>query len=161
MQKRQGYKLFLENNSMKIDEKDIELLEILRKDCSLTKKKMARKTGLPLTTVHNRVARLERDGYLQGYRARIGWKKLGYGISAIISMSVDYKTKNYSQEETAKRIMGLEGADSVSIVAGGTDIIARVRAKDTDELNDFITKKLRKIEGIDKTTTFVILKEFE
>ena len=48
----------------------------------------------------------------------------------------------------------------MSIVTGGTDLIIKVRAKDVGELNDFVIKKLRSIDGVDKTQTAIVLQEF-
>ena len=153
----------MENISImgKIDEKDLEILRELERDCSQTKKKIARKLGLPLTTVHNRVAKLEKEKIISSYRAKIDYRKLGFGISAFVQIIVDYPSKDYSQEDAARKIRALPGVEAAAIVAGGTDIIAKVRAKDTDGLNDFLLKHLRKIAGVDKTTTLVVLKEFE
>lgn len=144
----------------KLDGKDMAILELLQKDCSKGKKWIAKKLSLPLTTVHNRIAKLEREGIISGYNARLDYKKLGYDVAAYVQITVEYETKDYSQEDTAKKIRSLPGVDSVSIVAGTTDIIAKVRTKDTDALNDFLLNHLRKIEGIDKTTSIVVLKEF-
>ena len=146
---------------VKLDEKDMAILEVLQKDCSKSKKWIAKKLSLPLTTVHNRIAKLEKEGIISAYKAQLDWKKLGYDISAFIQITVEYDTKNYSQEDTAKSIRALHGVESVSIVAGTTDIIAKVRTQNTEALNDFLLNHLRKIEGIDKTTSIVVLKEFQ
>ncbi|MFH1306982.1 MAG: Lrp/AsnC family transcriptional regulator [Candidatus Micrarchaeota archaeon] len=141
------------------DEKDIDILQILREDCSLSKKQIAKKLNLPLTTVHNRIQKLKNSGAIEAFKAVINWKKLGYNIFAYVHIEIKYGQKNYSQTETAKKIKLLEDVEEVSIVAGTTDIIAKIKNKSTEELNDFIINKLRKIEGVDKTKTFVILKE--
>ncbi|MCK5282506.1 MAG: Lrp/AsnC ligand binding domain-containing protein [Nanoarchaeota archaeon] len=44
--------------------------------------------------------------------------------------------------------------------AGGTEIIIKIRVKDIDEMDEFITKYLRNIGGVEKTQTMVILHEF-
>src|SRR3989338_610799 len=152
----------MENISMfkALDGKDIAILELLQKDSSKSMKWIAKKLALPLTTVHNRIAKLERDGIISGYNARLDYKKLGYDVSAYVQLTVDYATRDFSQVDAAKKIRALHGVDSVCIVAGTTDIIVKVRAKDTDGLNDFLLNHLRKIEGIDKTTSIVVLKEF-
>ncbi|MBW3023240.1 Lrp/AsnC ligand binding domain-containing protein, partial [Candidatus Woesearchaeota archaeon] len=41
------------------------------------------------------------------------------------------------------------------------DIILKIRVKDVDELNDFVTVYLRNLDGIEKTQTMVILSEIE
>lgn len=145
----------------KLDDKDSAILELLQKDSSKTKKQLARRLGLPLTTVHNRIARLQAQGVIIGYRARVDQKKLGYDVSAFIHITVDYKTPNYSQEQTARRIRLLPGVESVAIVAGASDIIAKVRCRATADLNDFLLHHLRKMPGIDKTTTIVVLQELD
>jgi Lrp/AsnC family transcriptional regulator for asnA, asnC and gidA len=61
------------------------------------------------------------------------------------------------QEDVAKEIKALPGVESVELLTGGTDILAKVRVKDVDELNNFIIRQLRKIEGVDKTQTMVVL----
>jgi len=145
---------------LKIDGKDLEILALLEADCSRTKKQIAKKLAVPLTTVHNRIAKLENSGVIAGYKARIDKRKLGFGVGAIVSITVNYITKDYSQEQTASKIMQLDGVEFVAIVTGTTDLIAKVTARDTDGLNSFLTHQLRKIPGIDKTTTLVVLKEY-
>lgn len=155
--------LYLEIISMtfKPDHKDEAILQLLQTDSSRTKKQISKSTGLPLTTVHNRIARLERMGVITGYRARVDASRLGYDVCAFIHITVDYKTPNYSQEQTARRIRSLPGVESVAIVTGASDIIAKVRARKTEDLNHFLLNHLRKLPGIDKTTTIVVLQELD
>ena len=144
-----------------IDGKDSEILALLQKDSSLAKKRIARKLGMPLTTVHNRILKMEKNGIVKGYHASVDWKKLGFGLAAIIGITVKYESRDYSQGDTAKRIKALPGVEWVGIMAGTTDIMAKVRKKDSDDLNDFLINHLRKVQGVDKTTTFVVLREFD
>lgn len=143
-----------------IDARDRLILELLQQDCSQTSRQIAKRLNVPITTAHNRIVRLETKGVITGYRANVDWKKLGFDITALINITVNYTGKDYSQEDTARRIRGLPGVESVAIVTGTTDMVAKVRKKNTDDLNNFLINHLRKIPGIDKTTTFVVLKEF-
>ena len=45
----------------------------------------------------------------------------------------------------------------MNIMVGVTDLLVKVRLKDISELNDFVIKKLREIEGVDKTQTMVVM----
>jgi DNA-binding Lrp family transcriptional regulator len=95
----------------------------------------------------------------KGYTVVLDYEKLGKGVAAYILISVVYRIPTgtrVAQEDVAKEINGI-GAEEVSIVAGGTDIIAKVRAKDVNELNDFVIRKLRNIDGVDKTQTMIVL----
>lgn len=142
-----------------IDKNDQKIIELLRANSKRPAQEIARQTGLPLTTVHNRIRRLETRGVITGYTITVDETKLGKGLTAYVLVSVIYRTPagiRVSQEDVAREIKNL-GADEVSVVTGGTDLIARVHAKDISELNDLVVKKLRNIDGVDKTQTMVVL----
>lgn len=144
---------------IKLDKKDLKVLEILKENAKLTTSQIAKKTAIPITTVHNRIKKLERLGIIKNYTINLNFKRLSYDITAFILVTVAYHLpsgEKISQEKVAKQIKKI-GAEEVYIVTGSTDIIAKVRAHDIDELNDFIIRKLRNIKGIDKTQTMTVL----
>ena len=145
-----------------MDEKDEKILELLRENSKLTTHQISKKTLVPITTIHNRIKKLEKEGVIKKYTIELDNKKIGKNIAAYIHIVVDYKLLKeikMSQHELAKKLKQQELVEETAIVTGGTDIIIKVRAKDIDELDDFVTKKLRNIDGIDKTQTIVILNE--
>ncbi|MFH1750853.1 MAG: Lrp/AsnC family transcriptional regulator [Candidatus Micrarchaeota archaeon] len=144
-----------------LDEKDLCIIAELERDSGRTRWRLAKKLGLPLTTVHNRISKLEKMGVIRRYRAVIDKGKVGKSVGAIIDVSVNYLTPDFSQQEIARKIAALPEVDEVAIVTGGTDLIIKAHVSSTDELNEFLTKKLRAIKGIDKTNTAVILQEME
>ncbi len=148
---------------IKIDKKDMEILNVLKHDAKLTTKQIARKTLMPATTVHNRISKLEGMGIIKGYAAELDYKKLGKKLSAFILITVDYrllKEKGVSQHEVAKNLRKHELVEEVDMITGNYDIIIRIRASDIEQLDNFVTKYLRNIDGIDKTETIMILSEF-
>lgn len=148
---------------IKLDEKDAKLLEIVAKDCKLSTFEISKKTGMPVTTVHNRIKRLEAAGVITGYAAQIDRKKLGKNVVAYVLVNVTYHPapgKTISQVELAKRLDNFEEVEETAIVAGGTDIVLKVRVEDIDALNKFVIGKLRSIEGIENTRTLIALQSF-
>ena len=141
-----------------MDELDFLLLEELQKDAGRTRKQLARKLLVPLTTVHNRIAKLEKNGVVKGYAAAIDYKKAGFGVGALVDVSVKSGRRS-AQEEIARRIAAIKGVEEAFIVTGATDIVAKAWVKDTDALNDLLLKEIGKIDGVDKTVTLVILKQ--
>lgn len=153
-----------ESGRVKLDEKDGKLLEILARDCKLSTFDISRKTGMPVTTVHNRIKRLEAAGVIIGYSARIDSKKLGKNVVAYIMVTVSYRPspgKTISQVELAKKLDNFEEVEEIAIVAGGTDIVLKVRVDDIDGLNKFVITKLRSVEGIENTQTLIALQTFQ
>lgn len=143
-----------------LDEKDRKILEFLKNNSKLTTQHISKQTMVPITTVHNRIKKLEKAGIIKGYTIRVDHKKLGYGILAFVLVTVKYDLPNgrkMDQMELSEKLSRHPNVEECHIVAGGTDIILKTRVKDMDELNDFIIRDLRAHEGVDKTTTLVVL----
>ncbi len=143
-----------------LDEKDLKILDILKQNSKLTSQKIAKKINIPITTIHNRIKKLEKLGIIKGYTVKLDYKQLDKGILAYILVTVNYllpSGKKLRQEDIAKNIKKLANVEEVNIMTGVTDILVKVRVKDIDELNNFIIKKLREIDGIDKTQTMIVL----
>lgn len=145
-----------------LDEKDIEILGILKKDSQLTTRQISKKMNMPITTVHHRIKKLEQAGVIKGYTVILDNEKLGRAVAAYILVSVDYKADSkISQASIAKKIKNYSDVEEVAIVTGTTDILVKVRMKAIGDLNHFVTDLLRNIEGVDKTQTMVVLQEIE
>lgn len=143
---------------MKLDEKDWKILETLKANSNWGTNKISKKTRIPITTIHNRIKKLKELGIIKNFTVNIDCKKLGKLIKAHILITV-YQDKNHSQEKIAEKIKTIEDVISVDIVTGATDLMATIKTNSIDSLNEIITKKIRNIEGVDKTQTVITLKE--
>jgi len=145
---------------MDLDEKDLQVLDELKENAKRTTSQISKRINLPITTVHNRIKKLEKLGIIKRYTVELDYKKLEKPMAAYVMVQVIYMLPSgikVIQEDVAKEIKNLAGVESVELLTGGTDILAKVRVKDVDELNNFIIRQLRKIEGVDKTQTMVVL----
>jgi len=143
-----------------IDQKDIQILNLIQKNCKLTIKELAKKIGLPITTTHARIKRLEKMGIIKGYKAILDERKLGYDVTAFIFISFSYKLEEegkITQREVARKIATFPEVQEVHIITGTWDMILKVKIKSVDDLGKFVVDKLRMIEGVDKTLTCVVL----
>ena len=147
---------------MTLDEKDLAILQVLKENARLSTQKIAKKTRIPITTVHHRIKKLEKEGVINKYTVNLNMKKLGKNVSAIVLITVDYKLLKeikLTQYDLAKKLKQNDSVEEASMVTGLSDIVIKVRVKDIDELGDFVTKHLRNIARVDRTQTAVILNE--
>ena len=135
-----------------IDELDMQILKLLRKDARLSLRKVASKLNVATGTVQSRLQRLEKDGVIRSYHAHIDATKLGYNISALIGIGIK-KTEIDNFLEKLKKHKNVIGAYDV---AGEFDSFLIVRFKTMDELDDFIRNALPS-PPVERTTTFVVL----
>ena len=145
---------------MKFDEKDLKILEALKQNSSRTTRQISKLTNIPITTVHNRIKKLEKNKIIAGYTIKLNHELLGNDVLVYILLSIKYldKTK-VSQEDIAKKIKIHDCVEEVNILTGDDDMLVKARFKSISKLNGFITKVLRNIEGVDKTKTLVVLDE--
>lgn len=145
-----------------MDKKDKLILDLIKENCRLTTKQISKKLNIPITTIHNRIKKLEKGGIIKGYKTILDNKKLGKSIAAYILITVDYKLlkgMKTTQQELTKKLRNHEFVEEATMVTGRSDVIVKVRVSDIDQLNNFVTKYLRNINGVDKTETAVILNE--
>jgi DNA-binding Lrp family transcriptional regulator len=62
--------------------------------------------------------------------------------------------------ETTQALAELEGISEVYSVAGPYDIAAIIRVRQNQELADLVTRKMRNLDGIEKTTTLIAFEVF-
>jgi len=147
---------------MKFDDKDRAILRELMANSKQTTNRLSKRLNIPITTIHNRIKKLEKEKVILNYTVKLDYKKLGKPIPAVIGITVNYSVmpgKKISQLEIAKEIKKIDGVQEVTLMTGGTDIMVKVLASDIEELNTFVTEKLRNISGVDKTQTSIVLKE--
>jgi Lrp/AsnC family leucine-responsive transcriptional regulator len=156
---------FLSLNGMytpMLDKKDLKILEALRKNARASTQKIARKTLIPITTVHNRIKKLEKEGVIESYTIKLDQKKLGKALSAYVTITVDYielKKKKLTQHDLAKKLRKFSAVEDIAILAGGADILIKIHVADIAALDSFVTQTLRTIDGIEKTQTMIVLKD--
>lgn len=143
-----------------MDEKDREILEALMQDGKAKINQISRKLGLPMSTVHHRILKMEKGRIIKKYSALPDYRKIGLSVCAYVLVNVEYAGK-FSQEAVAREIRKLPNVLEVNIVSGDTDIIAKVRGENVESLSSEVIEKLRNIKGVAKTVTSFVMKEIE
>src|SRR3989344_9405156 len=90
-----------------IDEKDRKILEALQGHADHATRQIAKRTGLPITTVHNRIQKLKKEKIIKRFTVDVDYHKVQEGFRAYVLVSVNLsllKQKNKSQYNVAKEI---------------------------------------------------------
>ncbi len=144
----------------KLDEKDLAILALIQSNGKLTAKQIAKKTGVPLTTVFAKTKRMEEQGIIAMYKAILSPEKLSSGTAAFILASVSYRAKAddspVSQRAVAEEIAKFAEVQEVHIITGDWDLLVKLRAENVEEIGKFVVDKLRLISGLEKTLTCMV-----
>lgn len=138
-----------------LDEMDTAILKILQNDCRIPLKRIANKLGVPKSTVHYRIKRLEEEEIIEGYYAKIDSTKLGKDYITISRVRAKYKPGYH--ERIGKMLAQIPGVWAVYYVFGETDFYVLNRS---DDREDFMGKleKMIGMEEIERSSTEIVAK---
>jgi Lrp/AsnC family transcriptional regulator, regulator for asnA, asnC and gidA len=137
---------------MKIDEKDKSIINALIDDSRLSYRQLAKKSGVSVATVMNRLKRLEQEKVVQSYSAVVDYEKIGYDIDVLISIRVS-KGKLFQVEN---KIATNPSVLSVFDITGDFDSLVIARFKNRRALDAFL-KHIQTYDFVEKTQTVLIL----
>jgi len=143
----------------RLDEKDLDILDLLQKNCRMTAREIAQTIESPVTTVFAKMKRMEEMGIIKDYKAVLNAQKLNRGTTAFILASFSYRSKegaSLSQRKIAKEIAMFPEVQGVHIITGDWDILIKIKEKDVESIGRFVIDKLRFVKGIEKTLTCMV-----
>lgn len=141
-----------------LDRVDRQLLSLLQADGRLTVAELARTVNLTLTPCIERVRRLEREGFIDGYYAHLNPKRLGQSMLAFTEVTLDHATQDVFQR-FKEAIQLMEEVVECHMVAGGFDYLIKTRVRDMDEYRRVLGDKIVNVRGVRHTQTYFVLEE--
>ena len=142
-----------------LDRTDLRLLAELQKDASLSNLELADKVGLSPTPCARRVKRLLNDGFIERQVAILNPEKLGYNLTAHVSISMDRHTPDrFENFET--EIATYDEVIDCSVVTGqSADYLLRVVVKDMKHFEAVLLGKLTRIPGVTGVHSSFVLRK--
>lgn len=129
-----------------MDERDRQILDVLRENGRAPFTEIADRIGVSEGTVRNRVAKLREEGVIDHFTVQTD-----HGASAIVL--VDLSTR----EDIDSIVARFPEDVRVHEIAGDHDMVLRFSRSSRDELNEAIDA-VRSVEGVVDTTTYTVLK---
>jgi DNA-binding Lrp family transcriptional regulator len=137
---------------VELDELDRKIVNELLTDSKRSYRELAKRLGVAITTVINRVQKLEDHGVLTGYTVQIDYEKLGYELTVLTEITVSKGKLMEMEKEIAK----MPPVCAVYDVTGLTDAMIIAKFKNRKDLSDF-TKRLLSMPFVERSNTHVVL----
>ena len=144
--------------STEIDKIDRKILQVLQDDGRISNLKLAESIGLSPTAVLARTQRLQREGVILGYEARLNPAKLGRGMAVFVEVLLDRTTANvFDAFKAAVQVHG--EIMECHLVAGGFDYLLKLRVQDMNAYREFAGRVLWQLPGVRETRTYAVMEE--
>ncbi len=139
-----------------VDKLDSQIIAHLQQDGRKPFTDIARALKISEGTVRNRVNRLVEANILQ-IVGMVDPYQLGLDAPALIGVSVAPP----DVDRAAAEISALPEVSYLIMVSGDFDLYVEVMCRDRDHLATFLNEHLRKVGGVQRTETFLILKTYK
>ena len=143
----------LRRDELGLDDIDRQILGILQDDCKMALAKIGEHVGLSAPSVVERIRKLETEGFIEGYHARLDARRLGIDVTAFIGVGVSHP-RDIQQFEA--RLGEFEEILECHHVTGGHTLLLKVKTRNTETLERLISA-LRALDGVERSETMVVL----
>jgi len=149
----------LKNEVISLDSLDWEILKTLQENSKQTYSEVGRQLGVAHSTIYDRIRKMEKNGVIKKWTVDIDHEKIGINyVTACMTVYTDPKeSENVAKElSRAKEVLEVSMSLSDELL-----IIAKVIARDQDELHNFIAKKVAPLQGVIKIRTQIVTKKIK
>ena len=138
----------------RIDKLDRQILSIISRNARIPFKDVAEECGVSRAAVHQRVSRLVEDGVITGSGFYVNAKSLGYSTCTYIGLE-----RGNMYKDVVKELMKIPEIVECHFTTGPYTMLAKVYARDNEQLMDLLNNHIQSIPGIVSTETLISLEQ--
>ena len=142
-----------------MDHADREILRLLQSDNRLSNASIGREVGLSVSAVNERVRRLNATGTVRANRADIDPKALGLNLCAFLF--VDLETSSNKEQAFVAGAAALPEVQEIHHITGSHNYLLKVRVTGTEGLQSLLSGKLKRLPGLLRTESTVVLQSLK
>jgi Lrp/AsnC family leucine-responsive transcriptional regulator len=137
-----------------IDGIDLHILKILQKKARIPNVEVARQVDMAPSAVLERIRKLEKQGFIDGYEVRLNPKRFQRNLVAFVMVTTEHPGQ---RRKAAEQLSAIPEAQEIHEVAGEDGILVKIRVSDTTELGRLLEKKIAAIDAVHATRTMIVL----
>jgi len=143
--------------SRDLDNIDLRILGELESDGRLSIVDLAQRVNLTNTPCSERVKRLERDGYIRGFRALVDKTLLGMSHLTVVQVSLAASASENSLARFNDAVHQIEEVEICLMIAGSFDYLMLIRTRDIGHFRVVLEEKVNRLPGILQTNSFAVM----
>lgn len=137
-----------------IDEIGLKILKILQNKARIPNVEVAREVGMAPSAVLERIRKLEKQGFIDGYEVRLNPRRFQRSLVGFVRVALD---QNIQGNSVAEKLALIDEIQEVHFITGDDGYLIKARVAGPDELDRLVRNQIRSIEGVRATQTSVVL----
>ena len=137
-----------------LDDISLTILKILQEKARIPNVEVARQVGMAPSAVLERIRKLERQGFIDGYEVRLNPERFGRRLVAFVTVNT---AEPEAEPVIGKQLAAIGDVQEVHFVAGQDSYLIKVRCADTRTLDRLLREKIAVLDGVVATRTAIAL----
>jgi Lrp/AsnC family leucine-responsive transcriptional regulator len=143
-----------------LDKLDRKILRILQDDGRISMKDLSEQVGLSITPAIERVKRMERDGVITGYHARVAPPALGAKLLVFVEITLHQKSASVF-EQFRREVLRIPEVQECHLVSGDFDYLIKARIHEMAEYRKLLGDMLLQLPGAAQSKSYVVMEEIK
>lgn len=139
-----------------LDHIDRSILDALQDDGRMSIVDLAVRVNLTKTPCAERVRRLEREGYICQYHARLDPTKFDLDHMTVVHVTMS-RTSSTLLKEFRQAVQAIPEIEYCTMIAGNFDYMLIIRTRDITHFRDVLEDKLSQLPGVLQTHSFTVV----
>lgn len=141
-----------------LDKLDRRILKVLQQQGRISMTELAEQVGLSTTPCTERVRRLEREGVIEGYSARVNPKALGLPLLVFVEIKLASKSGDIF-EAFRREALKLPQILDCHLVSGDFDYLIKARIPDMSQYRELLGDILLKLPQAEESRSYIVMEE--
>lgn len=141
-----------------LDRIDRKILTLLQQDGRMALTELADKVGLSTTPTSERVKRLEREGVIEGYYARVNPRAVACAQLVFVELRLAAKSAEIF-DQFRREVMKLPNIVECHLVSGDFDYLVKARISDMSQYRLLLGDILLNLPGAVESRSYVVMEE--
>ena len=144
------------SQKLNIDKLDLDIINVMMSDSEISYAELGKKLFVSAGTIHVRIKKLQEHGIITGTKMKINTKLLGYDCTAFVGIFLE---KSSLYDNVAQELKNIPEILRLNYITGNYSMFIEIVCKDITQLRRVLHDDLQKINGIERTETFISLEE--
>ena len=141
-----------------LDRIDRRILRVLQQEGRIAFTELGERVGLSTTPCTERVRRMERDGVITGYHARVSPGAVGAGLLVFVEISLAYKSGDIF-EEFRRAALRLPNVLECHLVSGDFDYLIKARISEMASYRKLLGSTLLTLPHVRESKSYIVMEE--